>query len=97
MTLDEALSAAVVGERVRHTGMQPGSYIDYQFNGWRINFAGGSSSGWRQRDIDEAADWQIVEEPEAIPLDNWGRPIDDTAKALPQWGTPARNKWGQPA
>lgn len=58
--LDRALSLAVCGYRVRATNMQPGAYIDYQFSGWRINFEGGSSSGWTPRDIDKAAEWVEV-------------------------------------
>jgi hypothetical protein len=60
MTLDEALSEAVCGARVRATNMQEGSYIDYNFNGWRINFEGGSSSGWTPRDIDRESEWVEV-------------------------------------
>lgn len=58
--LDRALSLAVTGYRVRATNMQPGAYVDYQFNGWRINFPGGSSSGWTPRDIDREAEWVEV-------------------------------------
>lgn len=76
MTLDEALSEAVCGARVRATNMQPGSYIDYNFNGWRINFEGGSSSGWTPRDIDREAEWVEVpiEAPKPAPAvkGGWG-------------------------
>lgn len=77
MTLDEALTEAVCGARVRATNMQEGSYIDYNFNGWRINFAGGSSSGWTPRELDYASEWVEVPieapKPEPAPLKGgWG-------------------------
>jgi hypothetical protein len=71
MTFDEALSAAIEGERVRADDMQPGSYVDYHFNGWRRNFAGGASSGFTPTELDRAANWSIFEpEPKR---DAWGR------------------------
>lgn len=74
--LDRALSLAVCGYRVRATNMQPGAYVDYNFNGWRINFPGGSSSGWTPRDIDKAAEWVEVpiEAPKPAPAlkGGWG-------------------------
>lgn len=74
MTLDEALEAAVCGSRVRAANMQPGAYVDYQFNGWRINFAGGASSGWHPTDIDREAEWEDV--PIGPPPRNaWGQPV----------------------
>jgi hypothetical protein len=60
MTLDEALEAAMLGDRVRASNMQPGSYVDYNFNGWRRNFAGGSSSAFTFTDHDREAEWCIV-------------------------------------
>lgn len=74
--LDRALSLAVCGYRVRATNMQPGAYVDYQFNGWRVNFPGGSSSGWTPRDIDKAAEWVEVPieapKPEPVVKGGWG-------------------------
>lgn len=78
MTLDEALEAAICGSRVRATNMQPGAYVDYQFNGWRINFAGGASSGWHPTDIDRKAEWEDVpigSSTSFVMRDGWGQPI----------------------
>lgn len=73
MTYDEAFDAAVLGDRVRADNMGEGVYVDYNFNGLRINFPGGSSSGWTARDIDEAANWSIVPLASEIKRDSWGR------------------------
>jgi hypothetical protein len=78
MTLDEAMSAAVDGARVRRLTMQPGAYVDYQFNGWRINFANGDGSGWRPTEVDEAAEWEVVPFASEVAKDAWGRPIVET-------------------
>lgn len=64
MTFDEALSEAVDGARVRATNMQPGVFIDYNFAGWRINFPGGSGSGYTFKDIDKVSEWELWQEPE---------------------------------
>lgn len=65
MNFDEALEAAIVGEKVRAVDMQPGAYVDYPtpFNGWRINFPSGSSSGYTFKDHDKGVDWEIYEPP----------------------------------
>jgi hypothetical protein len=104
MTFDEAYSEAIQGAWVRAVDMQPGSYISYNFNGLRINFEGGSSSGWTPRDRDRKAEWEICGPPE-VPKPSgglvrpglWAKP--ETAK----WGTtptrnpePQRDKWGRP-
>ncbi len=105
MTLDEALSEAILGARVRCVTMQPGAYIDYNFNGWRINFEGGSSSGWTPRELDEQAEWVEVPIGQPKPLDSWGRPLVDKPvdpqpvlmqNAEGKWGAPrpVDNKWG---
>lgn len=104
-TLDEALSLAVCGYRVRATNMQEGAYIDYQFAGWRINFEGGSSSGWTPRDLDRASEWQVVEDepkPEPQPESaKWGFTPGAGKPATPEpskWGEPVvKDKWGRPA
>lgn len=75
MNYEDALSAAIQGDRVRHDRMQPGSYLDYQFNGWRINFEGGSSSGFSPREVDLFATWHVVPLPSEMKRDSWGRPI----------------------
>lgn len=63
MTLDEALEAAVLGEKVRAVDMQAGTYIDYHFNGWRINTATGSSSFYNIKEHDKTVDWEIFVPP----------------------------------
>lgn len=71
MTFDEAMSAAVDGERVRAVDMQAGSYVDYHFNGWRRNFAGGASSGFNPTPHDRETEWEVyAPEPQR---DSWGR------------------------
>lgn len=80
--LDRALSLAVCGYRVRAANMQPGAYVDYQFAGWRINFPGGSSSGWTPRDIDREAEW--VE----VPIEMPGVVSREQAEAKGKWGQP---------
>jgi hypothetical protein len=62
VSLDDALSLAVIGYSVRAVDMQEGSFIDYQFAGFRINFPGGSSSGWRARDHDKDVDWHVIDD-----------------------------------
>jgi len=80
MKFEEARSEAVQGAWVRCNDMQPGSYVSYDFSGLRINFPGGSSSGWTPRDRDFEAEWEICGPPEAPRLepkpqrDKWGRP-----------------------
>lgn len=62
VSLDDALSLAVLGYSVRAVDMQEGSFIDYQFSGFRINFPGGSSSGWSKRPHDETVDWHVIDD-----------------------------------
>lgn len=64
MNYREALSEAVAGERVRAVDMPEGVYIDYQFNGWRINFPSGSSSGYSSKPHDETVEWEVYVKPE---------------------------------
>lgn len=108
MNMHDALSEAILGERVRSDRMQPGSYIDYHFNGWRINFPGGSSSGWTWREADEQAEWSIIEDEAEPKRDAWGRPLVDkpvdpqpvlVQNAEGKWGAPrpVDNKWGNRA
>lgn len=107
MTIDEALNEAILGSRVRAKGMQPGSYIDYHFNGWRINFPSGSSSDFvTQKETYADDEWEVIGEEPKPTLDSWGRPVivgaDWGAKPAIVFesnpGDPAwvRNKWGQP-
>lgn len=74
MTFDEALEQAVLGERVRAVNMMPGAYVNYNFDGWRINTPGGSSSGYTFRDIDKESEWEIctpIYEPKLVERKPW--------------------------
>lgn len=62
LTLDDALSLAVLGYKVRASDMQDGAFIDYNFAGWRIHFPGGASSGWSQRAHDATVDWHVIDD-----------------------------------
>lgn len=62
LTVDDALSLAVMGYKVRASDMQEGAFIDYNFNGWRIHFPGGASSGWSQRPHDATVDWHVIDD-----------------------------------
>lgn len=74
LTLDEALSEAVLGARITSDSIQQGAYVEYQFNGWRINFPAGSSCGWRPFDIHKAAEWRVVPiEPPPPKPSKWGK------------------------
>lgn len=73
MNLSEALSEAVLGARVRHPTMQPGSFIDYAFNGWRINFPSGSQSGWRAT-CEEPVDGWVIQPVGTPARSSWGQP-----------------------
>lgn len=84
-----------------------GTFVDYQFNGLRINHKGGSSSGYTATEADMAVEWSIVpDEPIAAtpapppkPFDDvlvldggkWGKPTPAPAPAPPNVG-----KWGKP-
>lgn len=83
LTLDDALSLTVLGYRVRADDMQDGAYIDYNFSGFRINFPGGSSSGWSKRAHDETVDWRVIDEPVVAPkpeAPKWGRAIPNSVE-----------------
>lgn len=64
MTLDEALSAAVEGERVTAAHMAPGWFVDYPipFNGWYRNTPNGSRSQFIETEEDRAADWGVFDD-----------------------------------
>ncbi|QJD54482.1 hypothetical protein P9A30_gp40 [Sphingomonas phage Lucius] len=93
LTLDQALEATVLGYRVRADDMQPGAYIDYQFAGFRINFPGGSSSGWSSRPHDETVEWHVIDDPEPVKVEMTFVTSKEQATRLAQHD---RNKWGQP-
>lgn len=92
MNYREAFSEAVQGERVTCDRLGEGVYIDYQFNGLRINHPHGGSSGFTPRDADIAAEWRVVlleppTRPAPAPAGNawgsWGKPTP----AAPHVGT----------
>jgi hypothetical protein len=86
MTYDEAYSEAVQGAWVRPIDLQPGAWISYGFDGLRINFPGGSSSGWTAREHDRACEWETCGPPEAP------RPAPAPSKWGP--GNPTPKTWG---
>src|SRR5687768_10174787 len=57
--------------------MAPGSYVDYHFNGWRINHHAGGNSGYTFRDADKEAEWEIYTPPAPV-VSGW-----DMAKVNP--------------
>lgn len=86
LTCDDALSLAVLGYKVRAVDMQDGCYVDYNFAGWRINFEGGSSSGWSARKHDYDCAWHVVDdEPAPLPVIEV-RPTQSVALNQQKWG-----------
>lgn len=65
MNLGEMRSFTVDGGRATCDLLQDGSYVDYQFNGWRLSFnhGKGSSTGISFTDDLKAAEWHEYEEP----------------------------------
>lgn len=92
VSLDDALSLAVLGYSVRAVDMQDGSFIDYQFSGFRINFPGGSSSGWRARDHDKDVDWHVIDDKH---VDAYKRAVMDMNSVTTKDQAQAKAKWGQ--
>lgn len=86
LTLDQALEAAVLGYNVRAVDMQPGAFINYNFAGFRINFEGGSSSGWSRRSHDETVAWHVIDDPEPVKVDMPGVTTKDQAERIAKWG-----------
>lgn len=67
LTLKQALEAAILGYNVRAVDMAEGTYVRYDFAGFRIHHAGGSSSGWSSRPHDETVAWHVIDdEPKAV-------------------------------
>lgn len=92
VSLDDALSLAVLGYSVRAVDMQEGSFIDYQFSGFRINFPGGSSSGWRARDHDKDVDWHVIDDEH---VDAYKRAVMDMNGVVTKDQAEAKAKWGK--
>lgn len=90
LTCDDALSLAVLGYKVRAVDMGEGTFVDYNFNGWRINHASGASSGWSARTIDYAADWHVLPDEH---YDAYKRVImeRDKAETNAKWGKPTQS------
>lgn len=93
MKYAEIWPLVVEGYKVTCDRFGEGTYVDYQFNGLRINHAGGSSSGFTARDEDIAAEWSLVPDeapaaPKPVPAPNVGK-----------WGkvavVPKRDGWGR--
>ncbi len=80
MTYDEAFRECIYGAWVRPVDLQEGAWISYNFDGLRINFPSGSSSGWHASEADMQAVWQLIGPPDA-PItksdkrDKWGKPL----------------------
>ncbi len=99
MTFDEARSEAVAGARITSLSIQRGAYVDYHFNGLRVNYPSGSNSGFSPTDADFREDWSIV--PDSPKEGGWVRPgLYAKREDAPSLASPVsevkRNKWGQP-
>jgi hypothetical protein len=79
LTLDEALSAAVLGDRVTCDLLPKGSYIHYEFNGWRHEFSHngriGSSSAWTPDETHSTVAWRVFDLKPPT-KDKWGRVVE---------------------
>lgn len=92
LTVDDALSLAVMGYKVRASDMQEGAFIDYNFAGWRIHFPGGASSGWSQRSHDATVDWHVIEDEH---VNAYKRVIMERDGIVERDQAEAKAKWGQ--
>lgn len=95
MTFDEALSAAVDGELVRAVDMAEGTYIDYNFDGWRINLHAGASSGYRFKEHDKGVAWEVYVKPKPVNV-GWGD-FEPPKLAEPAPKRRGRKAWVPPA
>lgn len=108
MKYAEIWSHVVEGFRVTCPRFGPGTFVDYQFNGLRINHAGGSSSGFSPTDEDKVVEWSLVADEIELPnvttkeqaarqakADVWGKPKGD-APAPIVGSTAPRDAWGRP-
>jgi hypothetical protein len=93
LTCDDALSLAVIGYKVRAVDMAEGTFVDYNFAGWRINHAAGASSGWSARTIDYAADWHVLPDEH---YDAYKRVIMERDGIVERDKAEANTKWGRP-
>ena len=95
LTCDDALSLAVLGYKVRAEDMAEGTFVDYNFNGWRIHHAAGASSGWSQRTHDYSVNWHVLPDEH---YDAYKRVIAERDAEPPkkEWGGDVheRQKWG---
>lgn len=108
MKYAEIWPLVVEGYRVTCERFGEGTYVDYQFNGLRINHAGGSSSGFTARDEDLTCEWSLVpDEPIVLELPNVTskEQAERIAKSRQPWGKPPPvddvlvlegGKWGKP-
>lgn len=88
LTCDEALEAAVLGYRVRCEDMAAGSFVRYEFNGWRQEHKCGSSSTYTPLETHFSLKWRIVPLPSEVARDGWGKPIEQPRFGLDAWGKP---------
>lgn len=95
MKYDDAYAEAVTGAWITADHLQPGSYLSYAFAGLRINFGGGSSSGYSPRPEDREADWRICGPETSKPdvLAGFSTPV---IKNPPKWGTADGKPWPKP-
>jgi hypothetical protein len=109
LSLDEALSAAVLGYRVTCDILPAGSYVHYEFNGWRHEFSHngriGSSSAWTPDDRFKDVPWRVFELKPPV-VDKWGQAIGRGNREAPSDppvivfyesnpGDRTPNKWGK--
>lgn len=109
MTHDEALEAAVLGDRVRAATMLAGQYVEHSFSRgflrcWPVDTVEEeprrTQCDYRASAEEEAAEWSIVERPK---VDTWGKPIDaaffaslNAEREAPEAEVkPQRSKWGK--
>lgn len=106
MTFDEIWPVVVDGGRVTCDRLGAGVFIDYQFNGLRINHPHGASSGFTGTDEDRAAEWrEITDEDEAKaqarrdaakPV-GWDKAAIKTPAVTPELKRRGRKAWTPPA
>lgn len=92
LTLDDALSLTIIGYRVRAADMPEGTFIDYNFNGFRINHAAGASSGWTSRPHDETVNWHVLDDEH---YDAYKRVLAERDKVEPE--PKPKDAWGKPS
>lgn len=67
MKFEDIWQVVVDGGKVTCDRIGPGVYVDYAFNGLRINHPHGASSGFRGTEEDRAAEWREVTDEIELP------------------------------